>query len=124
MKFFILLSHTLTDAQRTQAREVWGADEFVSLPETLQSRWSAFDPDARELDLTDFMDFLRTHASKGDVAVISGDFGATFAMVNFARSIGVVPVYATTRRIVREVRENGILRKISEFEHRIFREYK
>ncbi|AFI06629.1 hypothetical protein HCD_08225 [Helicobacter cetorum MIT 99-5656] len=58
------------------------------------------------------------------MVLISGDFGAAFNMVNFCQNLGLLCVYATTKRECAEsVNEKGELVKTSIFRHVRFREY-
>ena len=68
-------------------------------------------------------DFLRENSHYGDVALIQGDFGAVYQMINFSKSIGLTTVYSTTNRLTEETYENGRTIKKSIFEHVMFREY-
>lgn len=119
----LLFSHTLSEEQIIDAKSKYGVGEFVYLPKNLQQLWSNFNPELEQLTLDDFKSFLSQNANQGDVVLIQGDFGATFAMVNFALERGLVPVYATTQREVVEVVEDGQTVKKSIFKHRRFRRY-
>ena len=122
----LFFSHHLTEAQIEDAQKNYAIEEFVSLPKELQPLWSQIDPDIPTLKegLKPLFDFLKTEAKKGDYALIQGDFGAVYLMVNYAKELGVIPVYATTKReAVEYIDENGKLVKKSVFEHRRFREY-
>ena len=121
---FLLFSHKLTEEQRETAKLDYGIKEFVYLPEKLQLLWSNFDPDLQKLDLEPFKKFLQNEAKSGDVVLVQGDFGACFAMVQFALEIGFLPVYATTKRKAIEYKnKEGKMEKKSIFEFRRFREY-
>ncbi len=125
-KMFLLFSHQLTDKQKTQAKEKFGIEEFVTMPDELRHIWMQIDPDLPSLMelLQPIRSFLKQKVKKGDFALIQGDFGAVYMMVNYARELGVVCVYATTKRRVTEmIDDNGQVVKKSIFEHRRFREY-
>ncbi len=122
-KMFLLFSHKLSNEQMIDAQNTFGVAKFISLPLQLQKLWKNFNPDIKKLTLEDFKSFLSQNANQGDVVLIQGDFGATFAMVNFALESGLVPVYATTQREVVEVVEDGQTVKKSIFKHRRFRRY-
>ena len=119
----LLFSHTLSDEQKNDAKQNFEVEEFVSLPNELQKLWSNFDADLEKLDLEPFKKFLQSVAKSGDVVLVQGDFGASFKMVRFALGLGLVPVYATTKRKAFEVVENGQTVKKSIFKHRRFRRY-
>ncbi|NWF66759.1 MAG: hypothetical protein HXX81_04740 [Campylobacterales bacterium] len=82
-------------------------------------------PEIESLDeyLKPIFDYLSQNSQKGDFAFISGDFGATYKCVNFSKNINLLAVYATTKREVFEVIENGEVKKISKFRHVRFRRY-
>ena len=122
-KMILLFSHTLSDEQKNDAIQNFEVVEFVPLPNDLQKLWSNFDADLEKLDLEPLRQFLSREAKQGDFALIQGDFGASFAMVNLAFELGIIPIYATTKREVFEVVENGETVKRSIFKHRRFRKY-
>lgn len=122
-KMILLFSHTLSDEQIADGKQEFGVEEFVSLPNELQKLWSNIDADLEKLDLEPFKRFLKSEARNGDIVLIQGDFGASFAMVQFALELGLLPVYATTKREVVEVVESGQTVKKSIFKYRRFRRY-
>ncbi len=127
MKMFLFFSHKLTPEQIEDAKR-FGIDEFIYMPENLQKIFSNIDP---EIDIEDievlikekFGKFLIENANSGDYVLIQGDFGVVYHLVNFCKSVGLVPVYATTKREVREIEKDGKIQKISEFRHIKFRKY-
>ena len=123
-KMFLLFSHRLTDEQEMDARENFGIEEFVYLPEKLQKVWSNIPPEIEDIKplLEDIKQFLRDNANKGDIVLIQGDFGAVVEMVEFVR-FWLIPVYATTKRISKEIEKDGKIVKVSEFKHVRFRKY-
>ncbi len=82
-------------------------------------------PDLDSLDsyLKPIESFLERELNEGDFALIQGDFGATCKMANFTKSIGGIPIYATTKRDVTEKVANGKVVKTSIFQHIRFREF-
>ena len=124
-KMFLLFSHKLTPTQKDYAIKALEIDEFVYLPENLQIIFSNIPSDLNNLDeyLLPIKDFLRENSHYGDVALIQGDFGAVYQMINFSKSIGLTTVYSTTNRLTEETYENGRTIKKSIFEHVMFREY-
>ncbi len=53
-----------------------------------------------------------------------GDFGATYAMVEYAKSLGLIAIYATTLRESKEIlNKDGSITKQNIFKHCIFRKY-
>ncbi|MCQ6253565.1 MAG: CRISPR-associated protein Csx20 [Methanocaldococcus sp.] len=123
---FLLFSHNLTDDQINDARENLKVDKFIYLPKELQNIWSNIPPEIE--DITDYLkpikEFLKNNANDGDYVLIQGDFGATYNMVNYAFENNLIPIYATTKRVVKEVIEDGKVITIREFKHCRFRKYK
>ena len=122
---YLLFSHQLSDAQKRELTQTWGVKEYIHLPKELQTIWSNISPDLENLGemLEPIKFFLASHSKKGDIALIQGDFGAVYTMVNFAKSLELVAIYATTKRDVIEEMIDGKSVKKSIFEHRRFREY-
>jgi len=121
----LLFSHQLTENQKEDAHQNWDIESFIALPEKLQKLWSNIDPDLESV--SDYLDpvrtFLESTAEEGDVILIQGDFGACYNLVEHTKSSNMLPVYATTRRLIEEYTENGKSIKKSIFEHRRFRRY-
>ncbi len=125
-KICLLFSHNLTAEQKFDIENKLEVKEVYSLPEKLQDLWSQV-PTDRDLKFGKYLAeielFLNTTLSKGDYVLIQGDFGASYHMINFCKEHGFVPVYSVNSRLSREVIENGIVKKYSEFKHECFREY-
>jgi hypothetical protein len=125
-KMFLLFSHTLTPSQIEYAKKYFAVDVFVPLPKTLQKKWSnmPYDTPSIRKELTPFKQWLVQEAHGEDVVLIQGDFGAVYSMVNFAKDLKLMPVYATTKRIAKEYENaQGQQEKTSIFEFQRFREY-
>jgi len=122
-RMFLLFSHTLSDEQAVDARERLRVDEIVYLPQELQALWGGFDPSLERVDTEEFERFLSKEANIDDIVLIQGDFGASFKMVQFALENKLIPVYATTKREVMELVEDGEKIKKSIFKHVRFRKY-
>ena len=124
-KLFLFFSHQLTESQQREAKEALGVEEFVPLPDRLQKKFSSVPPELESLDgyVVDFMEFLLQNARPGDFVLAQGDFGLVYRIVEMAKSIGLVPIYATTRRVVLEEKQGEETIKISRFEHVRFRRY-
>ncbi len=125
-KMLLLFSHELTQEQIEDAKSTLNINEFVPLPSDLQKLWQNIPP--AQPSITSYMElfrrFVKDNADNGDYALIQGDFGAVYLMVNFAFSLGLNPVYATTEREVLEKRmPDNTVRSERIFKHRIFRRY-
>ncbi|SFV50186.1 Uncharacterized protein MJ1673 [hydrothermal vent metagenome] len=124
-EMLLLFSHTLNKAQELDAKESYGVESFVILPDELQELWSSIPADMRDISnyLQPIRDFVLQYAHSGNIALVQGDFGATYEMVNFCKSLDILPLYATTKRNVVEQTRDGKVVKTSVFEHVLFREY-
>jgi len=125
-KAFILLSHRLLREQEEELKEVWGVNEILPLPEELQRLWSNIPPHLKELSpyLEPLWRWLEEKAQPEDVAVIQGDFGATYLAVQRAFQLGITPLYATTERVVCEtIKPDGSVKQERLFRHVLFRVY-
>jgi len=123
--FLLIFSHTLTDLQIEDAQSM-NITSFVYLPEDLQNIWSNIRPDGDlpVSDLDRIVDWIDANSGEGDFALVQGDFGATYYIVNRCFEMGLVPVYSTTKRIASE--ENISASEVgrqSVFEHVDFRRY-
>ena len=121
----LLFSHDLTPIQKKDAKLSYGIEAFISMPEELQRIWSNIPPMLQEIEptLLPLEEWIEMSATQEDVVVIQGDFGATYAMVTFAKRLGIVPVYATTIRKTKEQEQDGKVVKTSVFEHVRFRKF-
>lgn len=121
----LLFNHTLTQEQIEDARETHGVEVFVPLTEELQHLWSDIPPEIESVDgyLLPIREFVSATAVAGDCILVQGDFGATFAMVEFAHSLGLIPLYATTKRVSVDTYEEDKVIKKSLFKHIQFRRY-
>jgi len=125
-KMLLLFSHTLTGDQEEDANKSLNIREFVPLSDDLQNLWTHLPPTKSSLrdSLKPFHRWLKENANNSDFVLIQGDFGAVYLMVNFAFSLGLIPVYATTERIVVEKRmQDNTVKSERIFKHRMFRRY-
>ena len=122
---FCLLNHTLTGRQLQDLQDTYGADvRLFTPPDAVSKLWAQVPPEgalSKEL-LRPVFSWLETSAEH-DVIIVQGDFGATFAVVDWALSHGRVPLYATTQRIEAEERDGEKVYRHYVFEHIGFRPY-
>lgn len=125
-KMLLLFSHSLTPEQKKDGEEHFSVKEFISLPHDLQSLWSQVPPEGEINDtLQLFIEWIENHGKKGDIALIQGEFGMTFALAGWCIKKGIVPVYSTTGRDYEQtVDEEGNIINRHVFKHVRFREYK
>lgn len=121
----LLFNHTLTSAQKKDAQTSLGVERFTALPPELQEIWSHIPPEIQTLKsiLKPIKEFVSQTSTKNKYILIQGDFGATYEMVNFSKSLGLIPVYATTKREVLEIQKDHKIFKESIFKHIMFRKY-
>jgi hypothetical protein len=119
---FVLISHPMTEAQKRDAKERFGIEEFVVID---NARWKEIPPTTDTIApiLQDLMDFIAKKCNNGDYLFVQGDFGATYLMVNFAFKHHLIPVYATSKREVTEERDGEEVKTIRIFKHVRFRAY-
>ena len=139
MKLFILLNHALTQEQMTDL-ESMGVEEMIYLDRAhtggqgeseyhtsaQQVPWAQIPPQARQIAplLEGYCQRLQSEARRGDYLLVQGDFGATYIIVECAKSLGLIPIYATTLRESREHKApDGSISKQSLFKHCLFRIY-
>ena len=125
-KMLLLFSHKLTEEQKEDAKNALSVQEFLPLPEDLQNLWTNIPPMVPQLTeyLNPICNWIKENANYGDYALIQGDFGAVYLMVNYAFSQGLIPVYATTERLAVEKRmPNGVVKSEHIFKHKMFRKY-
>ena len=117
----LFFSHHLPDEQIKDAKESLQVNKFAYLPDDLQKAISNIPPELETLTefAKPFKTYLQKKAKEGDFVLIQGDFGLCYILVEFCKDANLIPIYATTKRIV--VEENGI--KISKFKHIRFRRY-
>ncbi len=124
-KLFVLFNHTLTPAQREDARCSLGVTEILHPPPEVRSLWSALPPDSSALqDLLAPVLLWLNSGRKGDFVLVQGDLGACYLCVQYSFLLGMSPIYSTTkRRAVEEYIGENEVRLDHLFEHVAFRRY-
>ncbi len=122
----LLFSHSLTPDQISDAKDKLQITDFQALPPDLQKHFSNVPSDLESLEVhaQPLKDWLKKNTQVGDFALLQGDFGLAFILVNYCRAVGVIPVYSTTeRQSVEVVQEDGSVITQRVFKHRLFRKY-
>lgn len=122
----LLFSHKLTKTQKQNAKDEFGINEFIYLPKDLQEKWSSIDPSLANIDknLKDIKDWISKIGNENDYILIQGEYGAMYSMINFARDEKLVPIYSTTERKAKEIRnDDGAVQTTHIFKHIRFRKY-
>lgn len=125
-KMLLLLSHKLTEDQKEDANTALGVREFLALPDDLQNLWMQITPTKTVLSeyLEPIRSWINENAGHGDYVLIHGDFGAVYSMANYAFSVGLIPVYATTERmVVEKPMPDNVVKSERLFKHKMFRRY-
>ncbi len=119
---YILMSHEMTEQQKNDAKYSLDVNVFDVVPSKV---WSQIPSEYETIEacLTEIKTYISTGFKRGDYLLVQGDYGATFNMVQFAKEIGLVPVYATSKRKAYEVVEGEKITTVREFQHVRFRKY-
>ena len=122
----LFFSHNLTGEQEEDAKVNLKCENIISLPDDLQKLWSQIPPEG-ELPkgiIEKFTGFLIDNSKENDFVLIQGEFGVTCYMVNWCFQNNRIPIYATTKRVANEMKnENGEVELIKIFKHVRFRKY-
>jgi len=119
---YILMSHEMTQHQKNDAQKHLGVRSFVVMPVDVWSQIPA-EKESVESSLLQLKAQLMHEAKAGDVLLVQGDYGAIFNMVQFTKEMGMIPVYATSRRKAYEVVDGEKITTVREFQHVRFRTY-
>ncbi len=116
------MSHTITETQKKDAKENYGIEKFIIVDNSL---WKQIPVTVDKISpiLKHLIEFIANKCNNGDYLFVQGDFGATYLMVNFAFKNGLIPVYATSKREVKEELNGEQVISIRSFKHICFREY-
>ena len=123
-KSYLLLNHTLTENQVADLLENWHVDAIEETSEPIKVFWSQIQAgsEIKKSDLKLVVDWL-DGAKEGDIIVLQGEFGSTFALVDYALLTKLVPVHSVTRRVASETRDGEKVFRNYVFEHVCFRKY-
>ncbi|MCR4432201.1 MAG: CRISPR-associated protein Csx20 [Tepidanaerobacteraceae bacterium] len=124
-KMLLIFSHNMTEEQIAEAKEDMEVEEFISLPQALQDKWSDIPSQMESLDeyMRDMLNWIDENAAPGDYALVEGDFGAAYMVVCHCKKNGIIPVYSTTARKVLEENLDGEVVTRRCFRHVRFRVY-
>ena len=119
---YILMSHEMTEHQYRDAKATLDIEKFDIVPSGI---WSQIPSEFENIDdsLVEFKKYILQGNNKEDYLLVQGDYGATFNMVQFSKEIGMIPIYATSKRKAYEVVEGDKVITVREFEHVRFRRY-
>ena len=126
ISLFLIFNHNITPAQESDARSSLGVERILKMPSDIREIWEQIPPDMEKIDdyLFPVKDWLAQNSVINDYALIQGDFGACYIMVDFAFRIGLVPIYSTTKReAVEQQDDDGTIKLVHHFQHQIFRRF-
>ncbi|MGI6681149.1 MAG: CRISPR-associated protein Csx20 [Bdellovibrionota bacterium] len=124
--FITLFNHHLTLEQELDAKEHLLVDNFIYPNSEIQKAWGEVPANVISLKnyLSPIISWLKNIGKEKDFLLVQGDFGATFYMVECAFKLGLIPIYATTKReAIEETLETGEIKISRIFKHVMFRKY-
>ena len=120
---FCLLNHQLTQKQITELETTFCSEKILYPEAELAMMWAQISPENNSQLLIDRVIMWLQLAKSGDYFVVQGEFGTTFKLVDYALKNNLIPIYATTKRIAKEVREGEQVHREYIFEHVCFKKY-
>jgi hypothetical protein len=123
---YCLLNHAITENQKAELSNDFDCGNCVYPSEELKAQWSAVPTDKvlTQAYFAPFIEWLSEAKADDDVVVLQGEFGMTFALVDYALGRGLIPVHAVTKRVVKEEIDGERVYKNYVFEHVCFRQYR
>lgn len=122
----VLLSHPLTDEQIEELRDISGdAGDIIRMPEELQAIWKQIDiDDSYRKKRMRIFDWLSRQSTAGDYILVQGEWGTTYAVVDWCFKFQRIPIFAfAERRVIEEQTGSKEIIKKSVFVHRRFARY-
>ena len=123
-KGFCLLNHQLTERQIEELKNRYKCEKIIYPSQEFSAKWAQIPP-SLVLDLQvikSIVDWLSS-AKENDVFVVQGEYGSTFALVDYALKKNLIPIYSVTKRIAKEEKEGEKITRHYVFEHECFRQY-
>ena len=102
----------------------FGVCEIILPNAEISEKWQAI-PTESETEkeiIAPFLGFLLP-VKANDFLVIQGEFGATFAITDWALNRGIIALHSATERIAQEFRDGEKVFRNYVFEHKCFRKY-
>ena len=126
-KLLVISNHKLTNEQIADAHKSLNVDKIEYLPEKLKDKWGNINPEFSDdevyLHIEPILHFIHKNVNIDDYVLVQGEFTATFSVVDTIFKLGVIPIVATTERVVKEVTQGDKVIKITEFKHIRYRPY-
>ncbi len=125
-KLIVLLNHNLTMEQILDAYHTLNINSIVYPSEEIKNIWKNIIVGDTSLlpFLSPILSWIKNISKKEDYVLVQGDFGATYLVVRFCMLNCLIPIYSTTKRIVKEeILNSGEIKLNHIFLHKGFRIY-
>lgn len=126
VKVFCLLNHTLTQNQEYEIDLLFHTQQIIYPQQSIKELWSNL-PVTKLISkkhIDTIIEWLNEHnAHKGDAIIIQGEFGHTFALIDYLLKKEMIPLHAVTKRVATEKYNGEKVERHYIFEHQCFREY-
>ncbi|MCC9296707.1 CRISPR-associated protein Csx20 [Clostridium sp. WLY-B-L2] len=126
-KMFLLFSHKLLESQKEEAMSRFNVDKFIELPGKLRNKWSDV-PSQGDIPkgyLDEIINFINLNKSERNYALVEGEYGIIYVMVQWCIKNKVIPLYAAAKRVYKSFcNSDGSISEIHIFKHVTFRLYK
>lgn len=125
MKMVVLMNHEMSEEQTGVAVNELKVDCFITMPPFIAAIWGNVDPEADfdKLEVEKVVKWLGETTVRRDYVLVQGDYGLTFAVVDWCLVNGRKAVYATTRRVAKESCNEGVTIVQREFRFVKYRKY-
>lgn len=123
---FILLNHHLTENQKDELKHNFEVEEIKEMPSRVRNVWKAIQPELQfsSSELSGVINWLNENATRNDIVVAQGEFGATFYVVDYCFQRGLLPLYAASKRHYEEQSlSDGNVKRLHIFRHVRFKKY-
>lgn len=120
-----MLNHELTPMQIKELEHVFFVSCIVYPDNYLNSLWAGI-PTVQALtadDLSPFTLWIDENSHSKDLIIIQGEFGASFFLIEYAFSKGLIPLHSVTKRVAHETKEDETIIRTYTFQHICFRRY-
>ncbi len=124
---FVILNHQITEKQKKELKERFHIKEIYFLSEKLKNFISEIDPEKwiDENILDGITSEIASTLKKGDYLWVQTEYGLTCYLVQFGFKNNFIPIYSTTKRIMKEKSITGEkVKREYIFEHEKFRFYR
>lgn len=121
-----ITNHELTKDQIVDLRATLGVQEedILQLSDDLKQKFSNVKIETYQRHLEEIINYAKRNLVSGDVAIVQGQVGYTYRIVQELKLYGVMCVFSFTDRVSTETqKEDGTIEKTNVFKHIQFIEY-